>query len=192
MSKKGCLIGCIAVPVALVVAGYLLYQGIYNPYYKGKRVYAWADQALDSPEPAARDAAARTLMGALQEIHGEPRIQLIMRFCGRSDVPKEAIPFLVEALHADEMPSGSYPAIALSRVEGEAAVPALIDVITNDEDGHAQLGAVWALDMMLMERKSKAAEAALKHAATAGSEGVQKQAQNALKRYEEWVARYPQ
>jgi HEAT repeat protein len=159
MSKKGCLIGC--------------------DHPRGR----WL------PDTAARETAARTLMGALQEMQGEPRIQLVMRFCGRDGVPKEAIPFLVEALHAEEMPSGSYPAMALSRVEGEAAVPALIDVITNDDDEHAQAGAVSALDMMLMERSSEAAEAALKHAATTGSEAVQKQAREALKRHEEWENR---
>ncbi len=184
MSKKGCLIAAAAVSVLVMAAGYFSYQGIYNPYYQGKRVYAWADQALDSPDPAVREAAAQTLTGALHEMHGERCLQLVMRFCGRSDVAKETIPFLVEALHAEEMPPGSYPAIALSRVEGEAAVPALVGVIDNDNDEHARLGAVAALDMMLWDRKSNAAEAALQHAATAGSGAVQKVAQEALKRHD--------
>jgi hypothetical protein len=76
MTKKGCLIAAVVVPMVLVAAGYFGFQGYYNPYYKGKRVYTWADQALHGPDPAARDAAARTLIGALNEMHGEPRIQL--------------------------------------------------------------------------------------------------------------------
>jgi HEAT repeat protein len=87
------------------------------------------------------------------------------------------------------MPSGSYPAMALSRIEGEAAVPALVQVIANDNDDHARSGAVSALGMMLMERESKAAETALRRVADGESGEVQRQAQEALKRHEEWENR---
>jgi hypothetical protein len=61
MPKKGCTVAIIAV-VAILLGGagvaYWALQTRYNPYYRGKRVYDWADTAIWSPDPTVRREAA--------------------------------------------------------------------------------------------------------------------------------------
>jgi hypothetical protein len=64
-------------------------------------------------------------------MRGEPRIQLIMRFCYQPEdqlaLPLEIVPFLVEAIRVAETPGKTYAMIALINGVGPEAVPALID-----------------------------------------------------------------
>jgi HEAT repeat protein len=78
-----------------------------------------------------------------------------LRFCyarqndsGEYELPKQVLPFLLEALHAHEIPPDSYPCIALSQVEPDAAVPAILEVLSTDDDPHARKGARMALTLM--------------------------------------------
>src|SRR5262249_46323887 len=76
----------------------------------------------------------------------EARIQLVLTCCyartnerGVPALPRELIPFLIEATHAHEFEVyETYPAIALSQVEDYAAIPALVEIIHHDEDPHAR------------------------------------------------------
>jgi hypothetical protein len=182
----------LAVPATV----FFTYRSLYNPSYQGKRLYAWAEQAIHDPDPAARTKAAETLVAAFKEMRqGEPRIQLVMRFCyarrnkqGEPELTKEVLPFLIEALHAHEiMAPNSYQAIALSQVEGTEAVPALVEVLLNDEDSHARAGAVAALGMM--KTRAKAAEPFLKRAASEGDGEARRWAQDALQEIERATSR---
>src|SRR4051794_24379558 len=150
--KRGCFVAAAAVVIlalGVVVYAYVTWQSRFNPYWHAKRAYDWADQALGDPDPAARREATAAVLEVFRAMKpGESRIQLTMRFCGHVRLPKEVLPFLLEALHAKEMPPGSYPALALSRVEPAAAIPALAAVIRDDEDAHARAGAVSALSQM--------------------------------------------
>jgi hypothetical protein len=189
VKNKGCLIAVLAAVLLVIGVGTVLYYSVVNsinPSYHGKRIYAWAEQAKHDPNPAARQEASQVLLEAFKADR-TLRIQLTMAFCEGETLPKELIPFLVETLHAQEMPPGSYQSMALGRIEGEAAVPALVDVIDKDDE-HARAAAVEAIRTMLLERDSKAAEAAL-HRVADGKDGeVQLRARDALKRYEEWNA----
>ena len=187
MKKRGCLLTFAVVCLLLtgaVAYFYLNYQNLYNPIYNGKRVYAWSEQAIHDHDPAARAEATQALVSAFKEMRpGEPRIQLVMYCCSDGLLPKEIIPFLIEALHAHEIQApGSYQAIALSRVEGTAAVPALVEVALNDEDPHARAGAVAALRMM--GPKAKAAEPDLRRAASEGEGEARHRAEEALQEIE--------
>jgi hypothetical protein len=187
--KKGCAIAILVVPVVIPGAAttiYFAYQSLANPYYHGKRVYSWADQAMYDPDPAARREAAQALIGAFNTMQ-QGRIDLTMRFCyarkndqGNYELPKEVIPFLVETLHSQEMPAcPTYPAIALSQVEGDAAVAPLIDVILHDKDTHAQASATYALG--LMGARAKEAQGALQQALESEDEEVRSGAALALR-----------
>jgi hypothetical protein len=191
LMKKGCAIAFLVVAVVILGAAttiYFAYQSWANPYYHGKRVYSWADQAMYDPDSAARREATQALIEAFNTMQqGEARIQLTMRFCyarkndqGNYDLPKEVIPFLVETLHAQEMPAcPTYPAIALSQVEGDAAVTPLIDVILHDKDTHAQASATYVLG--LMGPRAKEAQGALQHALESEDEEVRSGAAQALR-----------
>jgi hypothetical protein len=113
----------------------------YNPIHHGKRVYAWAEQAIWSDDPSAREEAAAVLVEAMRTMEGEPRTQLVMCFCfphhGEQDkepLPKELLPVLLEALRAKDMPPGSYPAMALSQMDQAVAIPALKDMLQHETD----------------------------------------------------------
>src|SRR5262249_47518961 len=95
--KKGCIIAAVAVVLALigaVAAIYFAHENLFTPEYRGKRVNAWADQAIHDPDPAARREAAESLSAVFPEMkYG--RHQLMMRFCyARPELPPEVIPFL--------------------------------------------------------------------------------------------------
>jgi hypothetical protein len=164
--KKGCIIALTSFLLVLiggVATVYLTFQSLYNPYYNGKRVYAWAKQAVNDPDPAERRVATQALVEAFKGMQkGEPRIQLVMGFCsgryieqGGPELPEEVVPFLIEALHAEEMPPGSYQSMALSEVRGTAAVAALVEVVLHDDDPHARAGALSALQMIQESAKEK-------------------------------------
>ena len=74
MSRKGCIVTVIAVPLVLIGVGTTLYymdQNVRNPYYHGKRVNAWADQALQGPDAATRREATEALVAAFKEMGGD-------------------------------------------------------------------------------------------------------------------------
>jgi HEAT repeat protein len=203
MTRKGCIVTVVVLLVLIggVVLGiHFLLQSVYNPHHHGKRLYTWTEQAIHSPDPAARREATEALVGAFKDMRrGEPRIQLVMRFCGTAKLPKEVLPFLVEALHAPEIQDigrRSYQAIALSRVEDNAAIPTLVEVILHDEDQHARDGALAALCMM--DSHGKDALPALREAARDENKDVQRRAEEAVKEIEREIkraaeldARYP-
>jgi hypothetical protein len=187
--KKWMIIAVVLLLAVLGVAAAIWFVWIepYYPRYNGRWVYSWADQALLDPNSDARREATENLIPAFRRMKlGEPRIQLLLHFAGRQTVPKEVIPFLVEALHGREfydyetnaMP-GAYVAMALSTVEDGAAIPALIDVIRNDPDSRARAGAIVAL--RLMGGKAKAAEPDLKRASVDMDHRVREEAERALK-----------
>jgi len=143
MNSRGCAIATVCIFPALGAAAiyfynsYQRYQDLANPYYQGRRVHDWADSAIEDPDPNKRREAAEALVEAFKVMKpGEPRIQLTMRFCG-SRLPKEALPFLIETLHAPEMPPKGYPYIAFHWVDPDIAIPALVEVVAHDEDEHA-------------------------------------------------------
>src|SRR5262249_32150270 len=112
----------------------LYFWNVSNPVYHGKRLYAWADQATGSPEPAARRDAVAVLREALPALRGEPRLHLLMHFAGRfSSLPPELLPFLLDDLETDEHPD-SYICLALSKVREAEAVPALTAVLRESKN----------------------------------------------------------
>jgi hypothetical protein len=160
MRLRGCIIASVVISLTLIcgfVAICLVVQNWYNPSCYGRRVNDWADIAMGDSDPANREAATKVLVEAFQNMRGEPRITLTQRFCGSAPrvddrgepvLPKELLPFLLETLHAKEMHPDSYPAWAISRVEPDAAIPALVDVVLHDEDEDAYKGALSALGKM--------------------------------------------
>jgi HEAT repeat protein len=155
MKGKGCAIAIVGVLVALnVVAAaifiaYRSYQNTVNPVFRGRGVQDWADIAIEDRDPIKRREAAETLAEAFKEMGpGGPRISLTMRFCGHTQLPKEVLPFLLQALHAEEMPPAGYASMAVSRVEPDAAIPALIELILHDDSEHACESAAHALSEM--------------------------------------------
>ena len=179
MKKESIIALTVVLLLAGVVGGIWYYATyLYNPFFEGKRLYAWKDQAIFDHDPAAREKAAETLIRAFHSLKGETRVQLVLHCCGERELPKELVPFLIVTLHATEIPSDSYSAMALSKVEGTAAIPALIEVILHDEDEHAQAGAVLALSMM--EAKVEPALEMLRKAATGANEELRRRASYAL------------
>jgi HEAT repeat protein len=107
---------------------------------------------------------------------------------GEPELPKEILPFLIVALHAKEIQStSSYQAMALSVVEGKAAIPALVNVILHDDDEHAQGGALAAL--MLMGARAEPAMEQLRGALEDDSAEVRRRAGKALQEIETAKAR---
>ncbi len=176
-------IGVVLLVLCGVAVVWYIVTYAYNPYFKGKRLYAWKDQAIHDPDPVARTEATETLIQAFKELRGETRVQLVLHFCydhGAPELPSEVVPFLIEALHAREIQyPDSYQAIALSQVQDAAAIPALVEVLLHDEDDHAHAGAVAALN--LMGPRAAPAEAELRGALGHKSEQVRARAQNALR-----------
>jgi hypothetical protein len=119
----------------------------YNPAYHGKRLNAWADQAMWDPDPAVRREA-------LPQLGEEQRTSLLMRVVGNSPLPPEMLPFLLDDLVTDEH-RDSYVALGLSRVTGSDTVPALVALLRDDVDPLVRDGAVCALSQM--DARAKAA-----------------------------------
>ncbi len=179
-------VGFSIVLVGLLLSGgvalYFYIQSVGNPYHQGRRVREWARIAIQDPDPAARREATSALCEAFKTMRrGEPRVQLTSLFCGPSVLPREVLPFLLEALHAREMWSMSYPCLALAHVESEAAVPALVNVVLHDVDAHAREGAMMAL---ANSKGKKAGADAFRQAVGDGSPDVRLRAAAALKRLE--------
>jgi HEAT repeat protein len=181
--KKKLFIGAILLLGVAATVGYfwLARESRYNPRHNGKRVYDWKDQAIFDPDPAARREATENLIQAFRQMErGEPRVQLVLKCSGERELPKEMLPFLLEALHAHEIQDPcSYQAMTLSRVEDAAALPALIEVIRLDDDAHARAGAVAALGMM--GAKARAVEAEVRAALADPDHRVRKEAEQALR-----------
>jgi formylglycine-generating enzyme required for sulfatase activity len=171
----------VLVIVAIAAPVYFIWIYPYNPYYNGKWVYSWLDQAIHDPDPAARREATQKLIEAFSRMErGEPRVQLLLKCWSASEsLPKELIPFLIEAIHAHDFLPGGYPAMALAQVEDSEAVPALVAVIHDDDDDHARVSAICALEMM--RAKAQAAVPDLRLALNDRNEEVRKQAARALK-----------
>lgn len=139
--------GCILVLIIVLAFALLLlavfdyFWNEYNPVYHGKRLYAWADQAIWDPSPEARAQATQVLLGALGRERGEPRVQLLIRFVRpqrgkeeKTELPKEVLPFLIEALGVDDLPPGSYPAYALRFGAGPDTAPALAEALRHHKN----------------------------------------------------------
>jgi hypothetical protein len=129
------------------------YANRYNPVVHGKRVYTWANQAMSDPDPAARQEAAQVLVEAVRSMEGEPRTQLVMRFCNTPEgdwekcaLPKEVLPVLLEALRAKDIPPGSYPAMASRLVDPADSVPALTEMMQRETDEEVKKRIKAALD----------------------------------------------
>jgi hypothetical protein len=138
--------------VGFVVTCFVVLNWV-DPYYHGKRVYEWADIAIWDPDAARRREAADVLVEAFPDLSPTwARVSLIQRSCQATDdgkvLPREVLPFLLETLHASEMSPGGYQSWAISRVEPEAAIPALIDVMLHDNDENACESASQALSRM--------------------------------------------
>jgi hypothetical protein len=162
--KKGCLIVAAAVAALFGTAGgiALYFWDQYHPVYHGKRLYAWADQAMSAPNPSTRKEAVAVLREALPNLRGEPRTQLLLYIAGPpAPLPPEMLPFLLDDLEVDEHPD-SYISLALSRVRGTDAVRALTAVVQDSPNLRAREGAMRALGMM--GAKAKEAVPALREA----------------------------
>jgi len=155
--KKGCFLAVISfvlLCVGAAVAIYWQHQSIFNPQHHGKRVYAWAHQAMHDPDPTTRRQATEELVEAFRTMpHGEPRIQLTMKFCGVEKLPKEMLPFVLETLHAEEMPPGSYQSIVLGRIEPETGIPVIAEILRNGKDPHIRDCALSAFEWMDSHRE---------------------------------------
>jgi HEAT repeat protein len=162
-----------------VVGGVGLYfWNLYNPVYHGKRLYAWADQAREAADPAARREAVAVLREALPDLHGEPRTQLLLHTAGYAPLPPELLPFFLDDLATDDHPYG-YVCGGLSRVEGPDVVPALLAVLRESKNPSAREGAACALEAM--GPRAKEAVPALRDALHDEDQRVRQRAAWALK-----------
>lgn len=189
--KKGCLLLlglalALGIGSVVIVVFHLLNK--YNPVYHGKRVYAWQDQAIWDEDPAAREQAVQVLLEALHGMEGEPRTQLVMRFCHprrhgqeKTEMPKEVLPFLIEALKIDEH-GGGYAFIPLAYIPGPETVPALIDALRDERDAETRKRLVRVLGEL--GPKAKAAVPVLRDALRDENAAVRESAAVALKRIE--------
>jgi hypothetical protein len=119
----------------------LYFWNQYNPVHHGKRVYTWADQAIWDDDPIARREAVHVLLESLKDIHGEPRTQLLMRFChpmGKNGekypLPDEVLPLLIEAVRTGEDPAAGYAAIALQIGGASDTVQALTKALEDESN----------------------------------------------------------
>ena len=140
--KRRCLIGLGVVGALVLVAALAVYLGVYwhNPYFRGKRLFDWVDQAVWDEDASRREQAVQVLNEAWQTRRGEDRTQLVLRFVlpRRGDqekavLPKEVIPFLLEALKAEEVPAQNYAAMALHWGGGPEAVAALTRALQDEK-----------------------------------------------------------
>jgi hypothetical protein len=152
-------LGILLVLAFVAVAGigglYLHFLNQYNPTYHGKRVYAWADQAVYDQDPAARREATQVLLEAWPDMQPEPRVHLAMHVCdlsmkseGKNPLPKEVLPFLIEATKCPDMPPHSYPEMALQFGKGPDTVPALKEAVKNERDPDARKRIQLVLDQL--------------------------------------------
>src|SRR5262249_52515422 len=105
--RKGCLVVAVAVAVLCGIAGgvALSFENKYNPVSHGKRLYAWADQAMRAADPNARREAVAVLREFLPTLRGEPRTQLLLYIAGpNAPLPPEILPLLLDDLETDEHP----------------------------------------------------------------------------------------
>jgi hypothetical protein len=186
--RRSCIV-LLIVLLALVIgaAGIVMhFLNKFNPSYEGKRVHAWAEQAVWSKDSTTRREAARVLVQALQDMKGEPRTQLVMQFCyphrsgeAMDTLPPEVIPVLIEALRAEDRPDLRYAMIALVHVAGPDTVPALMQAFT---EGNPRLreGVVNALGGF--GREAKAFTPVVRQALEDDDKSVREAAAEALKR----------
>jgi hypothetical protein len=155
--KKGCLLALALAAIlgigSIAAVAYSIWNQ-YNPSYHGKRVYTWADQAIWDEDPAAREEAVEVLLEALPEMEGKHRIQLVMRFCHphrhgqeKTELPKEVLPFLFEAMKIDEH-DGGYAVIAMGGSPGPETVPFLAEAMRNEKDPVTRKRILSVFDLM--------------------------------------------
>jgi hypothetical protein len=157
--KRGCLV-CLLGLAAVVLGAASLIRLMHqwnDPYFRGRRLSAWADQAICDKDAARRQQAARVLTEALKGLKGHPRTELVMRFvhppCGGQEpdvLPPEVVPFLLEALRHDEGAAQGYAEYALVVKGGPEAEAALRRVSQDSEadpavrEGAARVLGYWA------------------------------------------------
>jgi Flp pilus assembly protein TadD len=141
--KRRCLVGLGVVGALVLGAALAAYLGVYwnNPYFRGKRLHDWADQAVWDEDASRREQAVQVLTEAWQARRGEDRTQLVLRFVqprrgGREKavLPKEVIPFLLGALKAEEWPAQNYAAMALHLSGGPEAAEALTRAARDEKE----------------------------------------------------------
>jgi hypothetical protein len=147
--------------VIAVGAVYLCFLNWHNPSYHGKRVHTWADQAIWDEDPQARSDAVVVLIEALREMRGEPLYQLVMRFCSpykdgqyKRPLPKEVLPFLIEAVKCKNIEPGSYPAMAFEMSGGPDEIPALMEALKEERDREAKDRLKYVLDRVNEHRRT--------------------------------------
>jgi hypothetical protein len=141
--KRGCVVGLGVVAALVLVAALVVYNAVYmfNPFFRGKRLNGWVDQAVWDEDASRREQAIQVLTEWWQTRRGEDRTQLVMRFVQprRGDqekavLPREVIPFLLEALKAEEWPAQNYAAMALHWKGGPEAVEALTRALQDERE----------------------------------------------------------
>jgi hypothetical protein len=106
--KKGCIL-TLGIGLGLVVGTlyvvYAHFKNQFDPVYHGKRIRAWAEQAIRDEDVTTRREAVQILLEALEDMEGEPRTQLLYYFAGvtegngeHTELPRELLPFLVRAM----------------------------------------------------------------------------------------------
>jgi hypothetical protein len=189
--KKSCLLTLGIVLALVAVTGsvvYLHFKSQFDPVYHGKRIYTWKDQAIWDEDAAAREEAVEVLLEAVEEMEGEPRQQLLLRFVLPRSVddekpvlPKELLPFLIRAMKMD---CSGYPAKALILTPGPETATALIHVLRSKESSHTRKEAAYVLGALAMEYKlgsaMEQAVAALREASQDEDPEVRKEAADDL------------
>ncbi len=188
--KKGCLIAAVAAALLGGAAGGFAFctWAWYNPVCHGKRLYAWADQAMWDPEPAARRQGVDELRQALPGLDYSRRTHLLLYVAGAypprgpgAPLPPEMLPFLLDALVIDEHPY-SYSAVALRRLEGPEVITALAAQLRDHGDPGVRQRAAAALDMM--GERARPAVPALEQALHDEDQRVREAAALALKQFD--------
>jgi hypothetical protein len=130
----------------------------YNPVYHNKRLYIWVDQAIWDEESTARQEAVQVLLEALPTLHGEPRTQLLIRFPNpikdgkmKYPLPREVLPFLIEAVRVGEGASESYAGMALFMNGGDDAISALEKAFEIESDADAKKRMKRILDLKVIK-----------------------------------------
>jgi hypothetical protein len=145
--RNGCLNALVVLAIlGLVACGLLLcFDHWENPTYHGKRLHTWVDQAIWDSDPVARRQAVDVLLEALPELHNWRRTYLLMRFCHpekngveKVPLPKEVLPFLIEALRSGEGSAATYASIALIIGGAQDTVPILSAAVQNEQDAGAR------------------------------------------------------
>jgi len=191
--KKSCLLTLGIVLALVAVTGSVVYfhfKNQFDPVYHGKRIYTWKDQAIWDEDPAAREEAVQVLLEAVEEMEGEPRTQLLLRFVlhvrpneEKPVLPKEVLPFLIRAMKVEDR--SGYPAKALYQIPGPETATALIDVLRSKESSQTRYQAAYVLGALAMENKlgsaMEQAVAALRKASQDEDPKVRREAADHLK-----------